>query len=90
MRQYQKKQEHKSQKDTDALKKKNIPKDPDPGIGRDFPGHPHSAANEKVIRSVTKKENGEKRSYEISGEDPEDDGSANAFERTELAGDDDE
>lgn len=97
MKQDRKNQEGKSQKNTGILKKKDIPKKPDPGIDRDFAGYPHSGANEKVIRPVTKKEkavadtgnkDGEKRNYKITRDDLADDGSANAFERTELTGDD--
>jgi hypothetical protein len=100
MGQHKKNQKDKSQMDAGVLKKKDIPKNPDPGVDRDFPGFPHATAHENVIRPVTKKENeiadtsnkdGEKRSHKTTTrEDLTDDGSANAFERTELAGDDNE
>lgn len=80
-------------KEKGPVKKKDIPNNPDPKIDQDFPGYPHLPSSEKIIKPETNKEkkeagidkkDGEK--INIDKEEREsfkDDGSANAFERTE-------
>jgi hypothetical protein len=75
------------------LKEKDIQKNPDPRIDQDFPGHPHAPAHKEIIKPKTETEkkiadiynkDSEKRNYNKKAKDePMDDGSANAFERTE-------
>jgi hypothetical protein len=77
-------------KKTDPIEKKDVPNHPDAKIDEDFPGFPHPPADEKIIKPKTQKDrktadldnkDGEKINYDDRSED---DGSANAFERTEY------
>jgi hypothetical protein len=81
-------------KKPNPLKKKDIQQNPDNRIDQDFPGYPHSPGSEKIIRPETENEkeiadtdnkDGEKRNYrkKLKEEKTMDDGSANAFVRTE-------
>ena len=70
-----------------------IPQNPDPHIDQDFPGYPHPPApktiihpkspNEKLVAGTLKKSRGKNREKN-SQDELDSDGSANAFERTEL------
>lgn len=70
-----------------------IPQNPDPHIDQDFPGYPHSPShknvihpkspNEKLVAGTVKKSRGKNREKN-SQHELDSDGSANAFERTEL------
>jgi hypothetical protein len=79
------------EKSKEPITKKDIPTNPDAKIDQDFPGYPHGAGKEEVIKPKNKKDHdtadtdnkdGEKINYK-SDDEPEDDGSANAFERAE-------
>ena len=70
-----------------------IPQNPDPHIDQDFPGYPHlpsqkniidpKSPNEKLVAGTVKKSHGKNREKNSQLE-LDSDGSANAFEQTEL------
>jgi len=73
-----------------------IPINPDPHIDQDFPGYPHSPSkknaidpktkNEKLVSgTITKKPKASKIREKNPRSEQDGDGSANAFEQTELS-----
>jgi len=79
-------------------KNHDVKQDNDPHINQDFTGYPHPPASKELVKPKTKTEkkiaslghtDGEKINYDRpankkSGNNKEDDGSANAFEATET------
>src|SRR5687768_12428010 len=80
-------------KTTPIREKDEVKNNPDNKIDQDYPGYPHAPAKEEIIKpGNTEQEkiadihekDGEKRNYPTEKEENEtDDGSADAFERTE-------
>jgi hypothetical protein len=70
--------------ETKPLSKEDVKKNPDNHIDQDFPGFPHSPANENSINPKTVKDKAGANLIKKENTDEQDsDGSANAFGATE-------
>jgi hypothetical protein len=78
------------------ISNEEIPINPDPHIDQDFPGYPHPPSNKNAIDpktnnekllagTITKKSNSSKNRENNPQSEQDGNGSANAFEQTELS-----
>ena len=84
------------EKPAPIISNEEIPVNPDPHIDQDFPGYPHSPSKKNAIHpqtkneklaagTTTKKSKPSKNREKNPRSEQEGDGSANAFEQTELS-----